>query len=212
MTKLDDVDWLIWDHTSTQKSRLIWNNSSWRIWAETRTLKHAHVSNMKRHLNRLLYSRILTFSLETKKDSFETDVSINQIIILSELNHESNQIRRKELSKVVLSHSRSKNETIEKAAIESKFFYSFSWIFIISVLDHFNLRSRFRFRFDLDSILNRRSEICQSEKCRELISTSISTNIRISLESIFLSVLVSAKLDHIFKETDFARENLSRRE
>ncbi len=78
---------------------------------------------MKCHLNRLLYSRILTFSLETKRDSFEIDVSINQIIILSELNHESNQIRRKELSKVVLSHSESKNETIEKSAIESKFFY-----------------------------------------------------------------------------------------
>ncbi len=78
---------------------------------------------MKRRLNRLLYSRILTFSLETKRNSFETDVSINQIIVLSELNHESNQIRRKELSKIVLNHSESKNEAIKKLAIESQLFY-----------------------------------------------------------------------------------------
>ncbi len=121
---------------------------------------------MKRRLNRLLYSRILTFSLETKRDSFETDVSVNQIIILSELNHELNQIRRKELSKIVLSLSKSKNEIIEKSAIESKFFHFLNRIFIVSVLDHLNLRfrsrsrSQSRSRFDLDSILNRRSEIC----------------------------------------------------
>ncbi len=168
---------------------------------------------MKRRFNRLLYSRILTFSLETKRNSFETDVSINQIIVLSELNHESNQIRRKELSKIVLSHSESKNEIIEKSTIESKFFYSLSWIFIVSILDRLNLDfdSRFRSRFDLDSTLSRRSEICQSEKCRELISTSISTNTRINFESILLSVLISAKFDHILEETGFARENLSRR-
>ncbi len=47
---------------------------------------------MKCRHDRLLYSRILNFSRETKRNSFEIDVSDNQIIILSELNHESNQI------------------------------------------------------------------------------------------------------------------------